>query len=146
MHKRFQEKKDDDYMGEGIFPFQQLAMLVSTSGAEEKSEAIHTRGTIGELSRKNVFEIANKHIKHNEKDPLTLVDTYDPTALQSSGELDSSASEMPLVAPKPVVEAYHFLVDKFQCDVMIDTSKQDANFLMGEVDRLMQTRAAQHPQ
>ena len=68
---------------------------------------------------------------------------------------------MPLVAPKSVVEAYHFLADKFgfranetriklsvtsdfQCDVIIDTSKQNANDLVNKIDCLTQTRAARY--
>lgn len=156
MVKRMKEKKDDDYMGEGIFPFQQVAMLVSAQHADEKSEPAPTKwGAIGELSRKNVFDIAKKHIKYNEKDPLVIVDSEEPEAMQASkaNELGSSDAEMPLVAPKPVVEAYHHLTAKFgflgnetriklkvsrdfQCDVIIDTSKQDANDLVHEIDHL----------
>lgn len=156
MVKRMKDKKDDDYMGEGIFPFQQVAMLVSSQHADDKTESAPTKwGAIGELSRKNVFDIANKHIKYNEKDPIVIVDTEEPAAMQTSeaNELDSSDSEMPLVAPKPVVEAYHLLTAKFgflgnetriklkvtrdfQCDIIIDTSKQDAHYLVNEIDRL----------
>ena len=164
MHRRMKDKKDDDYMGEGIFPFQQAAMLVGSHRAEEKSESTHTkRDTIGELSRKSVFDIANKNIKYSKDAPLIIVDTVEPTVMQSPEvkELDSSVSEMPLVAPKPVVEAYHFLADKFgflanetriklsvtrdfQCDVIIDTSKQNANDMVNEINRLTQTRAAKY--
>jgi len=164
MHRRMKDKKDDDYMGEGIFPFQQVAMLVGSHRADEKSESVRTKwNAIGELSRKSVFDIANKHIEYNKDDPLIIVDTVDPAVMQSPEvkELDSSASEMPLIAPKPVVEAYHSLADKFgflanetriklsvtrdfQCDVIIDTSKQNANDLVNEIGRLTQTKVAKY--
>lgn len=164
MHKRMKDKKDDDYMGEGLFPFQQVAMLVNSQQAEMESKSSQSKvSAIGELSRKCVFDIANKHITCNTTEPLIVVDAEKPAVMSSPKtiELDSSISEVPLIAPKPVVEAYHFLIDKFgflanenriklsvkkdfQCDVIIDTSKQDANDLVSEIDRLTQVRATNY--
>lgn len=159
MHQRSQNKKADDYMGEGIFPFQQVSMLVSPLRTEEKNEAaqINSQTSIGELTRKSVFDVANKHTKTNHE-AVVIVDAADPS-LQASeeGSLDSSDSEIPAVAPKSVVQAYHDLTDKFgfypnethiklgvakdyQCDIVIDTSKQDAKDLVEEINQLTAAR------
>ena len=164
MYRRMKDKKDDDYMGEGIFPFQQVAMLVSPEREEMKNTSSQAKiNAIGELSRKSVFNVASKHTKTNANEALIKVDTDDSAVMPHSEvkELDSSISEMPLVAPKPVVDAYHFLINKFgflanetriklsanrdlQYDIIIDTTKQDANDLVNEIDRLTQIRATSY--
>ena len=161
MQRRIKNKKDDEYMGDGIFPFQQVAMLVSSDCSEEKKPTAqkHTkRDNIGDLSRKSVFDIASRHTEHIDDEPLVIVDTTDPTALKSP-KIEDCESEIPVVAPKSVVEAYHDLTDKLgfhasdnriklclsnnvQYDVIIDTSKQDANDLVDEINNLTQMKAA----
>jgi hypothetical protein len=137
-------------------------MLVSSDCSEEIKSPTqkHTKhDSLGELSRKSVFDIANRHTQHDNGEPLVIVDSTDPTALQSPEIEDSasSASEIPLVAPKTVVEAYHNLTDKFgfhtnenrirlgaannvQYDAIIDTGKHGANYLVDEINNLTQTR------
>lgn len=144
IQRRAQGKKAGDYMGQGIYPFEQVAMLVNSQRIEDKSDSI------GELSRRSIFDIASKHVNFDKSDPLISLDGSDSTSM--------SATEIPLTAPKPVVEAYLSLADKFgfvgneariklcvsrenfQCDLIIDTSKQNPSDLMTEIDRIAQER------